>query len=93
MNRFDEMLLSETWEAFLNEKKEKDLLRREELAELENFISEKAYLPIVRRMMDGELFSPPKKALISKRANTKKRVVYIYSDEESMTLKCLAWLL
>lgn len=68
-------------------------LNREDEEALLAFIDEKAYLPIVEKLCNGETFSPPKKSEISKMHSGKKRIVYTYADGENRVLKLLTFLL
>ena len=68
-------------------------LNREDEEALLAFIDEKAYLPIVEKICNGETFFPPKKSEISKMHSGKKRIVYTYADGENRVLKLLTFLL
>ena len=61
--------------------------------ELRSFIDDRAYLPVLRHMASGEPFPLPRKAVISKLSTQKKRIVYIYPQNENIVLKFLTYLL
>ncbi len=61
--------------------------------ELSAFAEEKRYLAPADRIRRGEPFPLPKKAVISKLGQKKKRTVYIYPEPENTVLKLLTYLL
>lgn len=83
----------ESWLAFLEYRKDSCRLTEEEERELRDFIDKEAYLPIVARIRSGEPFPHPKKAAISKKSTSKKRIVYIYPKQENLVLKLMTHLL
>ena len=89
MTILDELSREETWEAFLNSKRERNQLTKKELRELEDFIHDKAYLRITGTLS----FGLPEKKILSKLDSSKKRTVYMFSAEENQVLKLLAHLL
>lgn len=80
------------WEKFL-EYKSAQIGGKDALKELEQFVSEKRYLQVVKGIVEGAAFPLPRKAVISKLSSQKKRTVYTYSKDENMTLKLLTHLL
>lgn len=81
------------WLSFLEYRKNSCRLTENEEKQLQDFIDQEAYLPIVSRMRAGEPFPHPRKAAISKKSTSKKRIVYIYPDPENLVLKMLTHLL
>lgn len=64
-------------------------MSQKEFDALDEYIREKRYLPVAESLQ----FSLPKKTFINKSGSTKKRVVYIFNDDELWVLKLLTWLL
>jgi len=83
----------ESWLSFLEYRKNSCRLTDEEEIELQDFIDKEAYLPIVARIRNGEPFPHPRKAAISKKSTSKKRIVYIYPKQENLLLKLMTHLL
>lgn len=81
------------WISFLEYRKDSFRLTEEEEQELRAFIETESYLPIVEKIRRGEPFPHPKKAAISKKSTSKKRIVYIYPWKENLVLKLLTHLL
>jgi hypothetical protein len=93
MTLLDEVSNADAWDAFARYKQEKGHLSKGDGAALAHFITEERYLPVAQRIQHGLGFDYPQKLLLNKIGTNKKRVVYSFSDEESWTLKLLAWLL
>jgi hypothetical protein len=93
MGLLDTLYHTETWDAFAAYKQEKGHLSKRDLVFLTDFITTKAYLPVVQRIQNGQGFDYPHKLLINKMGKAKKRVVYSFSNTENWTLKLIAWLL
>ena len=81
------------WNAFYMHKVEKGLIMETDRVLLEEFIRSKDYIPIVDHILRGGSFSTPRKVCISKVHSQKKRIVYVYEDEENYVLKVLTYLL
>lgn len=80
------------WEAFYNYKIDKGHLNKREEKELREFIDEEKYLNIALNINSEDFnFAPPSKTLINKMGSEKKRIVYCYSNEESMILKFITY--
>ena len=63
-----------------------------EKKQLEDFISEKRYLPMAEALAEGRLvLHSPRRSEISKHSGAKKRVVYLYEGDELIFLKMLAY--
>jgi len=92
MTLLDELASLDAWQSFLQYKKTLAVPTPFE-KDLEEFISGKDYLSVYERIMCGERFSLPERAVISKMYNQKKRVVYTYPPAENMVLKLLTYLL
>ena len=60
---------------------------------LDLFIKDRAYLRVYKEIAEDNAFPLPRKAVISKMSSKKKRVVYIYPEEENTVLKLLTYLM
>lgn len=89
MSLLDELVKEECWLAFREYKSKHSLMSQKEFDALDEYIREKKYLPVAENLQ----FSLPKKTLINKSGSTKKRVVYLFEDDELWVLKLLTWLL
>lgn len=59
-----------------------------------NFINNLEYYEISKKIVHGSyVFSHPKKHIINKHSSNKKRIVYIFKDDEMMILKYISYLL
>lgn len=83
----------QAWISFLEYRKGVCRLDEQEEAELTSFIEKEEYLPIVDLIRRGEPFPRPRRAAISKKSSSKKRIVYIYPPRESFVLKLMTHLL
>lgn len=83
----------ETWQDFLEYRKTGFRLSQQETQALQQYIDNQEYLPIVQRIRRGEPFPCPRKAAISKKSTSKKRIVYIYPPKENWVLKAMTHLL
>ena len=93
MDILTELESRDSWLSFLQYRKDSCRLTEEEEKELQDFIDKEAYRPIVARIRNGEPFPHPKKAAISKKSTSKKRIVYIYPKQENLVLKLMTHLL
>ena len=93
MDILTELESRDNWLSFLQYRKDSCRLTEEEEKELQDFIDKEAYRPIVARIRNGEPFPHPKKAAISKKSTSKKRIVYIYPKQENLVLKLMTHLL
>jgi len=94
MSILDKLIEKQTWEEFLDYKLNKDLLSSFEIDSIKDYIAEERYLPIATEIVNGRYkFSIPKKHLINKIDKQKKRIIYTYTEDESMILKLLNYLL
>ena len=90
----EKLLCHELWLEFLEYKTSKKLLSPGEEKYLREYIENRNYLPIAKRVLSGEFhFSTPEKKELNKLGTSKKRIVYCFPDEENMLLKMLSWLL
>ena len=83
-----------TWQEYQAYKTEFAQLSQREQAELNEFIQEERWKPVVERLLpaNGGLGIPTKR-LINKFGKSTKRVVYSFAAAEQQVLKVLAWLL
>ena len=79
----------EVWQEYLEYKLSGGHLSKEDEKALSDFLEAQRFLPVAERIARGECFAPPKKAEISKLNSGKKRVVYIYEEDENWVLKLL----
>lgn len=83
-----------TWQEFLQYKLDGHYVSRKEREALTSYVQEKRYAPLAEKLLAGEYcFSLPLKRAINKSGSTKKRVIYTYSEDENLFLKCLGYLL
>ncbi|MDE6517662.1 MAG: hypothetical protein K2L18_07430 [Acetatifactor sp.] len=81
----------ESWLAFLNEKRVKQHLSRQEERQIRDFIDRQGYLPLCEACREGVFpCSLPVKRTINKEGSSKKRVVYTFSGDEGIFLKFIA---
>lgn len=88
-----QILNQKTWEEFLAYRLKKGRLKWTDFENLDTFVEEKQYLPIVTWLQDGNGLSIPVKKTINKSGTDKKRIVYCYSENEMLVLKIIAHLL
>jgi len=89
-----ELRKEETWKEFLSYKLDGHYVSKRERDALASYVEEKRYLPIAESLIRKEYcFSPPLKRTVNKSGTTKKRVVYTFSEDENLFLKCLGYLL
>lgn len=82
------------WEAFLKSKIERRHLSEKEKEVWGSFISEEKYRSVTDRMLQSDyIFEPPAKISVNKSGTNKKRIVYSFSEEESMVLKLMSHLM
>ena len=93
MDILTEMEAPALWESFLQYRLESCRLTSQEETELREYIENREYLPILARIRQGEPFPHPRKAAISKKSSSKKRIVYVYPPKESWVLKLMTHLL
>ncbi len=92
-NLLDALSMEESWEEYLNYKVSNGHIDPADLKKLREYINRKAYKNIVMAMEKGEDFALPEKKAINKIQKNKKRIVYIYPEEEGYVLKLLTYLL
>lgn len=82
------------WEEFLSYKLANHYLSRKEKELFTSYVEKQRYLPIARSLASGNYcLGLPEKRVINKSGSSKKRVVYTFSDDENVLLKCLGYLL
>ena len=92
MSLLYELSRPEVWEKFYEYKTGLTCPKRF-AKELRDFIDRRAYEPVCDAIRRGDPFPLPERAVISKMASQKKRVVYCYPSDENTVLKLLTWLL
>ena len=92
MSLLDALSREEVWEAFY-EYRTSRISSRQEAARLRAYLDRRDYLPACERIAAGDPMPLPRRAVISKLASEKKRVVYIYPEPENTVFKLLTWLL
>lgn len=94
MELWEQLFLPEKWQEFLTYKSEKQHLSEREVKEMQQYITQEAYLPILAKLEDRECALPlPNKKEVNKSGVTKKRIVYSFPKDFNMLLKMLAYLL
>ncbi len=81
------------WNKYYEYKKERGNLPEKFLSELEEYIDQQKYLPVVEKILSENSLSYPKKSLINKSKAGRKRAVYTFPMEENYILKLMAYLL
>ena len=82
------------WEAFLQSKIERKHLSEKEQEVWKEFIAGERYRVVTDRITDSDyVFNPPVKISVNKSGTSKKRIVYSFSEEESMVLKLMSHLM
>jgi len=89
MSLLDRLADEQTWREFRDYKSRHSLMSQREFDALDAYIAEKRYLPIAESLA----FSLPEKRRINKSGSTKKRIVYLFPEDENWVLKLLTWLL
>ena len=79
------------WDRYLSCKKD-SIISDNDLKELEDFVRQESYKKVAEEIRDGR-FPKAHKKIISKMSTQKKRTVYVYPREETITLKLLTYLL
>ena len=94
MSILEELREDSVWEAFLHYKVEKNHLSPKEQEAWTAFIKNREYREVTQHLPEeGFCFDYPKKVCVNKSGTRKKRVVYSFSEKESMVLKVMAFLL
>lgn len=90
-----DLLNEETvWQDFLEHKRQRAHLPIKVIQQYGKFVADSAYLELADQIRHGYYhFSIPRKVVISKMGKSKKRVVYLYNEQETYILKLLSFLL
>lgn len=81
------------WKEYLEFKKNQSSITKQEISELEEYITTKQYIDITQKIINGTYkFSIPEKHLINKINKSKKRVVYTFNQDENMILKLISYM-
>lgn len=88
----DSLRIEEQWQMFLNYKIEKNHISQYEIEEIQAYIKGKRYLEMYDQIMQG-IFPKdvPEKKIVNKDGTTKKRIVYSFDHDSSITLKFIAY--
>lgn len=90
----DQLSSYEIWMEFLHRKSVANQMRESDILDWENYIRDRSYLPLATSLDQGaRVLTPPEKKELNRLATDKKRVVYVYPDDEKRLLKVLAHLL
>ena len=89
MSLLDSLCDEKVWEEFAQYKASHGNMTKKEQHRLDEYISNKRYLPLARTLN----FSLPEKGFVNKSGSDKKRVIYTFPEDETWVLKLLAWLL
>lgn len=93
MELFDQLFKTEYWMDFLEYKRTKGNLSKNELLDLEQFVMGKEYLASVEKLERTYELEIPSVIEINKKGTNKKRVVFTFGREENYVLKMIAFLL
>lgn len=90
----EDIINHEKWKEYLQYKIDKDFLTKKDLKELSDFILNQKYIDIAIQIANNQYtFSIPKKHMINKGRNKKKRIVYTFNKPEMIILKYISYLL
>ena len=92
MSIIDELKTGAVWRDFLDYRARCGRLPAPE-AELTAFIEGEGFFALAKGVAEGAALSPPEKKLVNKQSTGRKRVVYTFPADESLYLKCMAYLL
>lgn len=81
----------DTWEEFLAYRLMKGRFNWHEFHEADSYVEREAYLPLARKILQGEGLGIPQKKIVNKMGTGKKRVVYSFAPEEMTILKLIAF--
>ena len=81
----------ETWEEFLAYRLMKGRFTWHEFDEADSYVEREEYLPLAKRIVQGEGLGIPQKKIVNKMGTGKKRVVYSFAPDEMTILKLLAF--
>ena len=89
MSLLDRLYDEKAWTEFRQYRSAHGNTTEKELEELDGYIAQKRFLPTARTLG----FSLPEKKSINKSGSHKKRVIYMFPEDETWVLKMLTWLL
>lgn len=93
MSILEELKSEAVWQEFLTYKIEKNHLSPKEQEAWTAFVETKQYQAITDRLLEEDFcFDYPKKVCVNKSGTRKKRIVYSFSENETMVLKAMAFL-
>lgn len=81
------------WIDFYEKKVDPTFCRISDAKDLFQYVRQRRYLPVVKRILEGEGLSIPQKKRVAKSDSSKKRIVYSLPEDETMVLKLLTWLM
>lgn len=94
MSILEELKDSAVWEAFLQYKIQRNHLSPKEQEVWTEYVEKRAYEAVTEHLtQEGYVFDYPAKISVNKSGTRKKRIVYSFSETESMVLKAMAYLL
>ncbi len=94
MSILEELKDFAVWEALLQYKTERNHLSPKEQEAWTEFVKKRAYETVTEHLTEeGYVFDCPAKISVNKSGTRKKRIVYSFSETESMVLKAMAYLL
>lgn len=93
MDIINRLINPDEWHKYLTYKTEQGNLSEKDISLLSSFIENKEYIKTVECILNSGLFSAPKKTLVAKSSNSKKRAVYTYNREENYVLKLITFML
>ncbi len=81
------------WNLYFDFKQNQGNLSNKEEADLKSFIENEEYAKLLKDILNGKNFMPPRAVLLGKAKTDKKRTVFVYDREENYILKLIAHLL
>lgn len=83
----------QVWEDLLAYRLRKGRFNWHEFDEADDFVANGQYMPMALKLINGERMGVPRKIFLNKIGSNKKRVVYLFEQEEVTFLKMISYLL
>lgn len=94
MSLLEELKEPAVWDSFLQYKTERNHLSPKEQEAWSRFVESRAYEQVTEHLTEaGYTFDYPTKISVNKSGTRKKRIVYSFSETESMVLKAMGYLM
>ena len=93
MSLINKLADQSVWIDFYERKVDPTYCRISDAKDLFQYVRQRRYLPVVKRILEGKALSVPQKKRIAKSDSSKKRIVYSLPEDELMVLKLLTWMM